>query len=140
MEELESVQAAKAAITKIERENVNVHQFFPILKHSFQKPSITEASHFWVGLVSSVSGKAKKSKVVQLSTEPASAKATTSAIASTEEANALLPTPKEEDDDAEQEEKKDVCDELRIFSPDSSSEDFLVSTALTKAAHYDVNI
>lgn len=128
MEEIESVQIAKAAIAKIERENVNVHQFFPILKHSFQKPSTTEASNFWLGLVSSVSGKAKKSKVVQPSSETVATKAIT------EDTNILLPTQSEE------EKEYATFDELRIFSPDSNSENFVASTELAKAVQYNVNI
>lgn len=125
MEEIESVQIAKAAIAKIERENVNVHQFFPILKHSFQKPSTTEASNFWLGLVSSVSGKAKKSKVVQPSSETVATKAIT------EDTNILLPTQSEE------EKEYATFDELRIFSPDSNSENFVASTELAKAVQYN---
>lgn len=122
MEEIESVQIAKAAIAKIERENVNVHQFFPILKHSFQKPSTTEASNFWLGLVSSVSGKAKKSKVVQPSSETVATKAIT------EDTNILLPTQSEE------EKEYATFDELRIFSPDSNSENFVASTELAQCS------
>lgn len=133
MEESEQVQKSKAIIARIEKENVNVHQFFPVLQHSFQKPSMTEASNFWAGLVSSVSGKTKKpSKVIQPSTEITTNKKPIAIKNDDNDDNISLPLENDKE-----EPKNAPFDELRIFSPNTSSEELKVSTALSKAVKFN---
>lgn len=101
---LESVKVAKAEIERMEKENVNINQFFPSMPHNFEKYSTGETS-YWSELMSSVScAKSKKGKC--------SAKTSSHDMNLYKNTNALLrnttsPDEKDENEDENTEEQNE---------------------------------